>query len=83
MTVKNAVSLFREKFPDLEIGQVRRIDEWYVFSIANAPKEKIADREVAFDPYIAYNTKTNVWDSVNPLTFGGHRFFGAKPIPFE
>ena len=83
MGVQKMVSLFRETFPDLVIGELRHVDEWYIFTVANAPKDKSGDIEAALDPYIGYNTQTNRWDSVNPRTIGVGKFFNAKTIPFE
>ena len=83
MTVAKVVSLFRAEFADLIIGELRHIDGWYIFTIANAPKDKYGDIDAALDPYIGYNTQTNTWDAISPRTVGVGKFFAAKPIPFE
>ena len=83
MNVAEIISLFRETFPDLEIGELRRVGEWYVFTIENAPKEKVGLFETAIDPFIGYNIQTKKWDRLSPPMLGVKKFFSAKPIPFE
>ncbi len=83
MTDKEVVSLFRETFPDLDIGELRRVGEWYVFLISNAPKEKVGLFETAIDPFIGYNIQTKKWDRLSIPMLGVKQFFTSKPIPFE
>ncbi len=83
MTVKEVVELFRSTFPDLEIGELRRVGEWFVFTISNAPKEKVGLLETSIDPFIGYNINTKQWNRLSAPMLGVKRFFGAKPIPFE
>ena len=83
MTVSKVVSLFRETFPNLAIRELKRVDEWYVFTIANAPKHEHAGMNISFDPFIGYNTRTDEWSSVTPPMLGGRKFLFAKSIPFE
>lgn len=83
MTVTKVVNLFKESFPELEIGELRHISGWYIFTIKNAPKHEVAGMEVSFDPYVGYNTRTNEWESISPRMIGPGKFFGARLIPFE
>lgn len=83
MTIKDVVSLFRKKYPDSEIRKLKRIKEWYIFTIGNTPKQKIGEFEFAIDPYIGYNTKTNKFSQVSPPMFGTREFFKAPELPFE
>ena len=83
MTIKDIVSLFKETFPDLEIESLKKIDNRYVFTIANCPKEEVFGLMASVDPYIAYNTQTKTFEQVIPPQLGGVKFFKAPEIAFE